>query len=34
MSETIPIRPETLKAFADEARRIGGTAEELDTAQM
>lgn len=34
MSEYIPIKPETLTAFADQARRLGETENELSTAEM
>lgn len=34
MSVTVPIKTETLKSFADEARRIGGTEDELSTDEM
>ena len=34
MSETVPIKVETLKSFADEARRISGSENELSTTEM
>lgn len=34
MSEYVPIKVETVKSFADEARRLGGVGDELTTAQM
>lgn len=34
MSKTIPIKPETLTGFADQARRLGNVEGELTTAQM
>jgi hypothetical protein len=34
MNKTVPIKPETLKGFADEARRMGKVEGELTTEQM